>query len=47
MQKFRNNYENTRFSDNLYLADQDILRAIIDNVKGKIKEGKIYKGKAG
>ena len=47
MQKFRNNYESTRYTDNIQLADQTILRAIIDNVKGKIKDGKIYKGKAG
>jgi len=29
------------------LADEGLLRAIIENLKAKIKDGKIYKGKAG
>ena len=47
MEHFRNQYESTRYTDYLQLADEGILRSIIENVKAKIKDGKIYKGKAG
>jgi hypothetical protein len=47
MEKFRNDYDQKKSKDNFAFADQDALRSIIRNLKGKIKEGKLYKGKAG
>lgn len=47
MEKFRLYYDKEREQDNFGFADQDILRAIIVNLKIKVKEGKLYKGKAG
>ena len=47
MERFRNDYDKKKNVDNFAFADQGILRKIIDNLKIKIKEGKLYKGKAG
>ena len=47
MEIFKNDYDQKKNVDNFALADQGILRKIIDNLKTKIKEGHIYKGKAG
>jgi len=47
MERFKNDYDKKKNVDNFAYADQDTLRKIIDNLKAKIKEGKLYKGKAG
>ena len=47
MEKFKVEYDKKKFIDNFAFADKEALRKIIDNLKNKIKDGKIYKGKAG
>lgn len=47
MEKFKQKYEQERTKDNFDFIDPQTLRDIITNLKGKIKDGKIYKGKAG
>lgn len=47
MEKFKEIYEKNRLVDNFALADKDTLKGIVTNIVGLIKEGKLYKGKAG
>mgnify|MGYP006897241428 CR=1 FL=1 len=47
MERFRQDYDEKKGRDNFGFADGEILRKVIDNLRGKIKEGKLYKGKAG
>ena len=47
MEIFKQEYEKKKYIDNFGFVDQEALKSIIENLKKKIKDGKIYKGKAG
>jgi hypothetical protein len=47
MEIFRNNYEQQRVVDSFGLVEQEVISAIVADISGKIKNGTLYKGKAG
>ena len=47
MEKFKTEYESQRYQNNISLINKETINAIIVNIANKIKQGTIYKGKAG
>lgn len=47
MERFRHIYDEQRTADNFHLADFNAIKSAVTKVRGSIKEGKIFKGKAG
>lgn len=47
MENFKAQYEAQRYQNNIPLIDKETINGIIANIATKIKQGTIYKGKAG
>lgn len=47
MEKFKDQYEARRYTDNFHLISPELLKKLVEKVRVSVKDGKIYKGKAG